>query len=150
MALATIATSAYAAVRLYAVRANNWSSAGPAQVAVPLNAGGATTMTFNLPAAGRNVLTCSAECAVDAPAGNNSAWLDLDLVVNGVTVAPTAGNSDAFYTAAGSAGISGHTRSSITVVIAGNAGADTGSVLARGNAGAGVLWLGDSALVIHD
>lgn len=149
VALAAVATTATAAVRLSATRAGNWSST-PTAVLVPLNAGGATTLTFNLPAAGRKVLTYSAECAVNAPINNNGAWLDIDIIVNGAAVTPTGGSADAFCDSNGTAGFDGWARHSITVVIAGQAGANTVSIQARGNSGATGIWLSDSALVIHD
>lgn len=55
----------------------------------------------------------AAECAVDAPAGNTTAWTDVDLVVlngPGAVVAvlqPTVGTLGAFCSADGSAGLSG-------------------------------------------
>jgi hypothetical protein len=150
LVLAAVATAAVAAVRLSAVRPGNWTVANPAAVLVPLNGAGALQLTFNLPAAGRKVLTYSAECAVNAAAGSSSAWLDLDIIVNGAVVAPTVGVNDAFCTSNGTAGSDGWSRNSITVVIAGLAGANTVRVQARGNNGATGLWLGDSALVIHD
>jgi hypothetical protein len=150
LVLAAVATVAVAGVRLNAVRANNWSVNSPAAVLVPLTGAGASQVGFNLPAAGRKVLTYSAECAVNAPAGNNGAWLDIDVIVNGAVVAPTVGTADAFCGANGTAGFDGWRRNSITVVIAGVAGANTVRIVARGNGGATGLWLGDSALVVHD
>ncbi|MBN8510384.1 MAG: hypothetical protein J0L57_17465 [Burkholderiales bacterium] len=150
LALAVAATAAVAAVRLSAVRTNNWSVNSPAAVFVPLTGAGATAVGFALPAAGRKVLTYSAECAVNAPAGNNTAWLDIDIIVNGVVVPPTVGTGDAFCDANGTAGFDGWARNSITVVITGLAGANTVRVVARGNGGATGLWLGQSALVVHD
>jgi hypothetical protein len=150
LVLAAVATAAVAGVRLSAVRANNWSVNSPAAVLVPLTGGGATVVGFNLPAAGRKILTYSAECAVNAAAGSTSAWMDLDIIVNGVVVAPTAGTLDAFCSSNGSAGFDGWARNSITVVITGLAGANTVRIQARGNNGATGLWLGESALVVHD
>lgn len=139
-----------AAVRVNSVRPNNWSVASAAAVFVPLNAAGATTISFNSGAPGRRVLTYTAECAVNAPAGNNTAWLDLDIVVNGAAMPPTVGASDAFCSANGTLGFDGWDRHSITLVIPVVEGANTIRVQARGNAGATGLWLGDSTLVVHD
>ena len=144
-----VTATSFAAVKTAQVRPNNWAS-GPAAVLVPLNAAGATTISFSLAAPTRLVLTYSAECAVGAPAGNASAWLDLDLIVNGVTLAPTAGNQDAFCSSNGTAAIDGWSRASITVFFTGAAGANTVRIQSRGNGGATTVWLGDSSLVIHD
>lgn len=147
--LGASAAASVAIVRVNATRPGNWSSAS-APVLVPLNANGATTIAFNSAAAGRRVLTYSAECSVDAPAGNNFAWLDLDVVVNGIVVPPTVGSADAFCSADGVAGFGGYVRSSITVVISVIEGTNRIRIQARGNAGATGVWLGDSALVVHD
>jgi hypothetical protein len=103
-----------------------------------------------LPAAGRKVLTYSAECSVDAPAGNSSAWVELDIIVNGVTIPPTVGTSDAFCGADGVAGFGGWVRPSITVVFAGLQGNNTISIKATGQAGATGIWLSDTALAVYD
>ncbi len=139
LALAGVTATSYAGVRASAVRPSNWT--GPAAATlVPLNAGGATTLSFNLPKAGKKVLTYSAECYVSAGAGN---WLDLDITFNGVVVAPTAGSSDAFCSANGL-----FTRASITVVVQGIQGNNNVTIHARSTAGG--TWLGDTSLVIHD
>lgn len=149
MLLGTAAAASVAVVRVNATRPGNWSSTAAATLA-PLNANGATTISFNSATAGRRVLTYSAECSVDAPAGNNFAWLDLDVIVNGTVVPPTAGTSDAFCSADGVVGFGGYARASITVVISVVEGTNRIRIQARGNAGATGVWLGDSALVVHD
>lgn len=149
LACLAISTASLAAVRTSQVRPSNWT--GPATAtAVPLNAGGATTISFNLPSAGRKVLTYSAECATDAPAGNTGAWTDITIIVNGAAVAATAGTSDAFCAANGTAGFDGWTRASVTVVISGVAGANTVRIQSTGQSGATGVWLSDTALVVHD
>ena len=132
--LLSVAATSFADVRNFNARPSNFTS-GPAAVFVPLDGAGATTVNFNLTAAGRKVLTYSAECAVGAPAGNASAWVDVDIVVNGVTVAPTVGNQDAFCVANGTAAMDGWTRASITVVIQGKVGNNTVRIQIRGNGG---------------
>lgn len=134
--------------KINAVRPGNFSFATPSAF-VPLNAAGATTLVFNQGGATPRVLTYSAECTVDAPAGNNFAWLDIDVYVNGVAVPPTAGTADAFCSADGVAGFGGYTRPSITIAINPVAGANSVRILARLNAGATGGWLGDSALVVY-
>jgi hypothetical protein len=147
--LMAVTATSVASVKTAQVRANNWT-APPAASFVPLNAAGATTISFSLSAPTRLVLTYSAECAVAAPAGNTGAWLDLDIIVNGNALAPTVGNQDAFCSSNGTAETDGWTRGSITIFFNGVAGANTIRIQARGNGGATSLWLGDSSLVVHD
>ena len=91
LALTSAAASAHAGVKASAVSGGLFTSSN-AEVFVPLNNVGATTLNFNLAAAGKKVLTFSAYCAVNSPAGYTTAWLDVDIVVNGVVVAPTPGS----------------------------------------------------------
>lgn len=116
---------------------------------VPVISNGGTTLTVNAAKAAVYVATFSAECSVDAPAGNNFAWVDIDLEVNGVVVAPTVGTSDAFCSADGVAGFGGYTRPSITVPIRLNAGSNNIRVLGKFQAGATGGWVSDSSLVVH-
>lgn len=115
----------------------------------PLVSNGATTLTVNAPKAGIYVITYSAECTVDAPAGNNFAWVDIDLEVNGAAVAPTVGTSDAFCSADGVAGFGGYVRASVTTVAQLVAGANTVRVLGKFQGGATGGWLGDTSIVVH-
>ncbi len=149
VALVAASTTAVAGVRAAFNYPFNFSS-GAAAVLVPLNSAGATQVQWNQPSNGRKVLTFSAECSVDAPNGNNFAWVDLDIIVNNVVVAPTSGSGDAFCSADNIAGFGGYTRASITVAVQGFAGANTVRIQARGNAGATGVWISDSSLVIHD
>ncbi len=62
----------------------------------------------------RFIVHFAAECAVDAPAGNTTAWTDVDIELRNAAggalvavLAPTAGNGGAFCSADGSAGLSG-------------------------------------------
>ena len=147
-ALSLLASAASAKVIVSATRATNFTFSASA-TAIPLNSGGATTLSFNANKAGVYVLTYSAECSADNGANTNAGWVDVDVVINGVTVSPTAGTADAFCSADGFAGSSGWVRPSITVPINLVAGANT--VQIRGNLTAPVTsgWLGDSSLVIH-
>jgi hypothetical protein len=147
--LGASASSSMAAISAYHVRSGNFSSPVVAGVLVPLNAAGQTTITFNARKAGQRLLTFSAECAVGAPAGDEDAWLDIDILVNGVAQAPTAGSGDAFCSANGTAATDHWIRPSITIRIPVIEGANSVSVQARGNAGATLLWIGDSSLVVH-
>jgi hypothetical protein len=149
VALASVTTTSFAAVRGFHARLGNFTS-GPAAVFVPLNAAGATIVNFQLPVGGKKVLTFSFECSVDAAAGNTSAWLDLDIIVNGVTVPVTVGAADAYCTSDGVVGHGHWQRPSISVQVSGFPGPNSVRILARGNNGATSIWLGDSALIIHD
>lgn len=149
LALAAVTATASAGIRTYQVRPGNFSFTTPTAL-VPLNAAGNTTITWNQTSNGRKVLIFTAECSVDAPAGNNFAWVDIDIVFNGVVQAPTVGTSDAFCSADGLAGFGGYVRPSIAIVINGVAGANTISIQGRINAGATGGWLSDTTLVVHD
>lgn len=149
-ALVAVSSTALGAVRGYHARASNFASAIVAGVDVPLNAAGATIVTFNLPVAGKKVLTFSAECAVDAVANNSTAWVDIDIIVNGVVVPVTNQTQDAFCAADGVAGYSGWVRPSITVLVNGVQGNNTVRIRAKGQGGATGIWVSDTALMIHD
>jgi hypothetical protein len=151
LALAAAAATAHAGVKASAVTTYNaLRTSTPDEVFVPLNNAGATTISFNLSSAGKKVLTYSAECAAFAPLGYGG-WLDIDIYVNGVIVAPTANNEDAFCTAHGAEDDDPrYVRASITVAIQGILGNNTIRIKARGSGGATGLWLGDSALVVYD
>lgn len=146
--LASITAASHAGVKLSATNVANYSAVGT--VFLPLNTAGATSLSFNLDKAQKKVLTFSAECSVNAPAGNSSAWVDIDIIVNGVVVAPTTGNLDGFCSANGTAGFDGWETNSITVVIPGIVGANSVRIQARLNGGATGLWFGERSLVVHD
>ena len=139
-ALAALSLSAQASFRLNATRPGNFSSTATS-VAVPLNAAGATLLSFNLTANKKLVLSYSAECQ----GGGTSGWVDIDVVVNGVAVAPTAGSSDAFC----SAGNAGWVRPAITVQIQGITGNIQIQIIGR-RTRTTTMWFGDSALVVFD
>jgi len=147
-ALSVLASAASAKVIGFGAYANNFSY-NVSGTFVPVTSTGATQLTVNAAAAGVYVATFSAECSVDAPAGNNFAWVDIDLEVNGAVVAPTIGTSDAFCSADGVAGFGGYNRPSITVPVRLNAGANAIRVLGKFQAGATGGWISDSSLVVH-
>jgi len=156
VALAAAATTAHAGVKASAVNPVNLGYTSPEGAFVVLNAAGATTLNFNLSSAGKKILTYSAGCAVNAPTGNTAAFVQLDIYVNGVIVAPTNGDAlsgeDPFCSANGVFGFTdGQVRASITVPIQGIKGNNTIQIKAQGN-GLGVagFLLGKSALVIYD
>lgn len=152
-AFAALTTSHASADVLSAVTAPaNWDFAGAAQVIVP----GMTTALFANPLNGRFIVTFSSECAVNAPAGNSSAWTDVDIVLLNVagvpvrTLAPTVGSFDAFCGANGTAGFDGWASNSITAVSGGGlpAGLYRVQVRARLNGGATGGWFGERSLVV--
>jgi hypothetical protein len=152
LALAGAAASAHAGVKASAVKTGyGVYTSSAAAVQVVLNNAGDTTVNFTLGSAGKKVLKFSAGCGVNANFGNTSAWLDLDIIVNGVIVAPTVGSGDPFCSSNGiGAGVGRSVRSSIIVPIQGIQGNNTVTIVARGNGGASGLFLADSSLVIHD
>lgn len=116
---------------------------------VPLTSDGSTTLFVNAPKAGLYVLTYSAECAVDAPTDNANAWVDIDIQVNGVGLAPTDRDTDTFCGADGVAGFSNFAHPSVTVIAPLNAGSNVVRVLGKFHGGATGGWISDSALVVH-
>ena len=70
LALAGTAATAQAGIKASAVNTTYWSAPSAAQSLVSLDASGATTLSFTLASAGKKVLTFSAICSVDAPAGD--------------------------------------------------------------------------------
>ena len=137
----------------YAVNTVNWSFAGAAQVAIP----GMVTPIFFKPAGQRLIVTFTSECAVNAPAGNHSAWMDVDIVlINAftgavvLTLAPTAGSADAFCTANGTASFDGWESNAVTAAVpnAFPAGSYRIGVRARANAGATGGWFGERQVTV--
>ena len=134
-----------------ATRATNTTFPQGSFFAVPLTNAGALSLAFELGAAETKVLTYSAECAVGAAAGNTLTWLELDILLNGVALPPTAGTFDAFCTSNGTADSDGWARQSITLAIPAVAGVNTITIRAsiqNGVAG-NIGWLGDTSLVIR-
>jgi len=130
----------------------NWTFAGAAQTTIP----NLTTPFFFNAANQRFIVTFSSECAVNAPAGNTSAWTDVDIIVRNAagalvaTLAPTVGAADAFCSSNGTLGFDGWESNSITAV--GGAGLPAGNyrvqVRARLNGGATGGWFGERSLVV--
>ena len=159
LALAAAATTAHAGIRASAINPYYWTGTAD-ETYLPLTGSGAVTLSFNLPSAGKKVLTFSAVCQVRGPGGSmfyNDAHLDLDIYVNGVRVALTTPGinptpDDAFcskgYTPED--GFGPLTRASITVPIQGNAGNNAVQIKVRGQAGATGLFLARTSLVIYD
>jgi hypothetical protein len=149
---AAAAGSASASVVASVTGLDNYTFTGTAQVLIPST----TTPLF---AQNKNqlfVVTFSAESAVEAPAGNYSAWEDIDIVVVNsggkvvATLAPTVGAFDAFASSNGNGDFS-WSMHSITVV--GGATLPAGKyrvqVLARLNNGGTTGWFGERSLVVQ-
>lgn len=146
------ANQAHAAIVAAVPATDNWTH-GVGQFAIP---GMVSPLFFN--AAGqRFVVTYSAECAVDAPAGDASSWVDVDIqVVNDAgavvsTLAPTVGSADAFCSANGTVGLDGWSTNSVTAVSPGNlpAGNFRVQVQSRTNSNATGGWHGERLLLIQ-
>lgn len=104
-----------------------------------------TQLKVNAGKAGTYLLTFSGECDVAGPIGS---WLDIDLQVNGVVVAPTVGSADAFCSGQWPGGLGGWSHPSITTAVTLNAGSNTVRVLARLNGGATLGFIDDISLVV--
>lgn len=148
LALATTATMA--GVISTSTRLGNWSTNSPTAVFVPLNDGNATSVRFSVSTERKVVITYSAECAVDAAADNNSAWLEITILIDGVPLRPTAGTSDAFCSSDGKVGFNNWVRPSVTGYLLVGPGIHTIQVQTSGLNGATGLWLGDTALIVFD
>lgn len=117
---------------------------------------GMTTPLFANGAGQRFIVTFSAECAVNAPAGSHIAYTDVDIVVLNAagavvqTLPPTAGNLGAFCAANGTVGVDGWHANSVTAI--GGAGLPVGNyrvqVRARLNNGATQASYGERSLVV--
>jgi len=118
--------------------------------------GGTTTPLFFNAAGRRFIVHFAAECAVNAPAGNTTAWTDVDVqVLNAAgavvrTLPPTVGTVGAFCAADGSAGLSGW--GSHAVIAVGGAGLVAGNyrvrVIGRLNNGATQASYGERTLIV--
>jgi len=69
---------------------------GTTPTLVPITSTGATSITFVSKKAGLTAVTFSAECTVRPPGFNN--WATIDILIDGIAIAPTEGNDDAFCT----------------------------------------------------
>lgn len=151
VALSALAATAQAKVIASATYSDNFIFRTP-EALVPLTPSGGTTKTFTIDAIGIYSLTFSAECAVDAAAGDSSSWIDLDILVDGVAVAPTDNirNEDAFCAANGTFGFDGWGRASITLPVRFTTTGDHKvQVKARLDFSATGGWIGDTALILN-
>lgn len=107
------------------------------------------TSGFNVNAGQSILVMFSSECAV------NAGWTDIDIqLVNSVgavvnTLAPTAGGSDAFCAANGTANLDGWSRNAAMVTHSfSSSGTFSIRVIGRLNAGATSASYGDSSLIV--
>jgi hypothetical protein len=140
-ALVAVTLVAYASVKVSATRSNNfqWVSA---TAVIPLDDAGDVVIGWNETAKGKRWLAYSAECS--ASGGNTFSWIDIDVLVNGVAIPPTAGTTDGFCSPG-----NGYNRAAITMAIPVKAGFNDVQIIGRLDAGATAGWLGDTALVIN-
>lgn len=150
LALSLLAATSQAKVVASSVYSANWFFT-TATAFVPLLPSGVTTKTVTIDSAGTYALIFSAECSVDAPAGNDFAWIDLDILVDGVAVSPTdnGANEDAFCGSDGTEGFSSYSRNSITVPVKFTTiGNHKIQVRARLDGGATGGWVSDITLTL--
>jgi len=140
--------SASAEVARSATRNGNFTFATPT-VLVPLNNNDKTKLGFRFrdTPEGWRIITYSAECAV---AGTATAWIDIDIIVDGNVIPPTDSSSDAFCSGNHTAGFDGWATQSITVAVQLGQGNHRIQIRGRLNGGATGGWLSDSSLVIYD
>lgn len=154
-AVAALALAATGAAQAHTISAVSQTANFSFPAGTQLLPGAVSSAFFN--AAGqRFIVHFTGECAVQAPAGNTSAWLDIDLqVLNAAgalvaTLTPTQGSGDAFCSANGSAGMDGW--SSNAVIGIGGPGLPAGvyrvRVQARTNNGATSGWIGQRSLIV--
>lgn len=147
LALAAAATAPiYAKVVTDATRATNFIWSGTTPTLVPLNGGGALSISFS--GKGRHVISYSAECET------TGSWVSIEILVDGVVLAPTAGTADAFCSDHRTAeSLDAWTTAHYTVATPA-LGGGVHTVQIRGtvvpNGGASEQgWLGDTSLVIE-
>lgn len=141
---------ASAKVLAYGSYATNFSFSEATALA-PLQSDGKTNILFKVTGTENAVvvITFSAECSVDAPEGDVGSWIDVDVLVDDVAVAPTGITSDGFCSADGSAGFSGWVRPSVTVAVELAPGRHRLKVQGRLDFNATGGWLSDTATVIE-
>ncbi len=117
---------------------------------------GMVSPLFANPAGARFIVHFAAECAVNAVAGNTTAWTDVDVeVLNAAgalvaVLAPTLGNLGAFCSSDGSLGLSGWQSNAVIAVGGTNlpAGNYRVQVRARLNNGATQASYGERTLLV--
>jgi hypothetical protein len=147
-ALPAVTAPASAVVAAFGFHTFSFTFSPPGSL-LPIAIGAGTSVAFTLPAQANVAVTFSAECSVEAPAGDFSSYVDVDVLIDGVAVPPTAGTSDAFCSANGTAGFDSWVRPSITVVKLLAAGPHSVSVFGRPSTGATRGYLGITSVVVE-
>lgn len=152
LATASLLAAATAEAKIYAYGAYGFNfSATPTTgyAAVPLTDTGKTSLKFKTSKDGMAVMiSFTAECSINTA---GSAWVDVDVMVDGVAVAPTAQTSDAFCGADGVAGYDPFTSAAVNVVaLVPVAGTHTVEVRARASDNTSGIWVSDTSIVVHD
>lgn len=114
---------------------------------LPLSNSGATSIAFTSSGTGqKTMISYNAECTLT---GDTSTWVEIDIKVDGVAIAPSSGDN-AFCSGIGS-GIDGHWSSNVTNVVAKGlaAGEHAVTVEAHGvNIGSGESYRLDDSITI--
>lgn len=147
VALALSIGSAQATVRAFAINPNTQ--------AIPANLGGVTLalapavtgVSFNLPAPTRVVVTYTAECAV---AGNGLGFVSVEIVVDGVPRAPTAGLDDRFCSSDHTPAADRPAMHSVSVPLGLAAGPHTVRVRATAPVAGAFAVIDDSTIAVHE
>ncbi len=148
-ALMAVSLSAHAVVKFSATRAGVWYTSNES-FTVPLNDLGATSVTFNLPAAKKVLLTFTASCAIWGSSTTADPYVHLDVIVNNATVSPTHGDVDAFCSGNQTTQVDAFAAHTIAIAIAGKKGANTVRIVGGRKNAAIEVWLKSSSLVISD
>ena len=131
----------FATVRLAVVRTIAVTFTTP--IFMPLTDAGSTTLFFV--GSGRHLINYSAECA---RSGGNTAWLSIQVFVDGVALAPTSGIDDAFCSGDNTPGVDGWVTAHYSVPT-GVLGAGFHSVRVQASLiGAGIGRLDDASLSV--
>lgn len=145
-----VAYSAQAALLSTHTRNTNFIYSEGSVPSVPLNDGGATTVTFKTTAKNQKVIVSyTAECGILDD--KHDTWVNIDILVDGVAIRPTnSTSSDAFCSSTAGTGYGWNMSAVNAVYVVPFAGVHTVSIKAAvtgGNGGA-TGWLGDTSLVV--
>jgi hypothetical protein len=151
-AAASLLTAATAEAKIYAYGAYGFNfSATPTTgyAAVPLTDAGKTSLKFKTTKDAQPVIiSFTAECSIDSA---SAAWVDIDVLVDGVAIAPTAQTSDAFCGADSVAGFDPFTSAAVNVVaVVPVTGSHIVEVRARASDNTSGIWVSDTSIIVHD
>ena len=144
------AANAEAKIYAYGVYGLNFTATPTTgYAAVPLTDAGKTSLKFKTKNDATPVMiSFTAECSINTA---GAAWVDIDVMVDGVAIAPTAQTSDAFCGADGVAGFDPFTSAAVNVVaVVPVAGTHVVEVRARASDNSSGIWVSDTSIVVHD